>query len=509
MERFKNIMNMLKEHSMAAAMAGCIATAGLTVIMLAAPLPLAWDFVLLLFAAVLNYKDFLNCASALAAKTIDENFLPLLAVVISAAALEPGYAGAVLTAEAFAGLICKVIIPKRYEEGQRNLAEGGSLNIYGGFRPSGKTAIYFACAGCMVFLVWMIATSVGGSVQWKEGLLHSGAFMAAVCGLDFMCGKKLALKKARRQMEDAGIHLHKKSDDDLSEETIENIGKTDVIFIEQKNIVTLTENIVTDITAFYDITEEELLYLFETGEKSRKGPVGKRTEFTENGKNYMTGKPTQIKGAPRNDRHWQQALGQADIMRRMGRIPVLICDSDRILGMLSVEEKLNPTAAEGITMMGAMGIEAVMFSENDRLTADSTGRKAGVRKVYAGASRANKRTLIAEAEAAGKKTAFMGETLKAVMGMGAEVTIAIGPGGAADAEAEDNNLLRIEKMFKGGRKFIDKLRKGRKLSVAYDAAAMLLLTGLLYPICGFEADPLTGSAAFVCFILVRLVLSFW
>ena len=177
--------------------------------------------------------------------------------------------------------------------------------------------------------------------------------------------------------------------------------------------------------------------------------------------------------------------------------------------MVSVEEKLNPTAAEAMTMIGAMGIGTVMFSENDRLTADSVGRKAGIGTVYSGQSRSSKRSLMADLEAQGKTAVFMGETPKAVIGMGAQVSMAIGPGGAADAEVPDNDLLRIEKLFKAGRKMAEKLKRVKRLSEIYDAAAALMLTGIMYLVSGSGADPLTGSLAFTGFIVIRLALSFW
>ena len=124
--------------------------------------------------------------------------------------------------------------------------------------------------------------------------------------------------------------------------------------------------------------EQHILHLFNTAEditvKDRQ-EKGEGSRSQRNGTRYIIGKPTQIKGAPRKDGHWPKAAEQADMIRRMGRIPVLICDNEKILGMVSVEEKLNPTAAEAMTMIGAMGIGTVMFSENDRLTADSVGRK--------------------------------------------------------------------------------------------------------------------------------------
>ena len=41
----------------------------------------------------------------------------------------------------------------------------------------------------------MIVTGVNGSIQWKQGLLHGAALMAAVCGADLVCEKKLAFRK--------------------------------------------------------------------------------------------------------------------------------------------------------------------------------------------------------------------------------------------------------------------------------------------------------------------------
>lgn len=497
MEKLKEMINMFREYPFAVNGARFVMTIVLTVLMYALSMPLPWKMALLAAAAAINYKMFLDCAAALSSKKADENLLPSLAVILSAAALAPGCGGAVLAAVSLSGLAADLIAPEKKKDSCR------------GFRPKGRWALIFAGAGLVVLLAWMIVTGVNGSIQWKQGLLHGAALMAAVCGADLVCEKKLAFRKALRQIRETGTKLRGSSDDDGTEEIVKNIGKADTFILEQKNIVTLDERIVTEIWTFSHMDEQHILHLFNTAEDNRKGPAGKRIEISENGTRYIIGKPTQIKGAPRKDGHWPKAAEQADMIRRMGRIPVLICDNEKILGMVSVEEKLNPTAAEAMTMIGAMGIGTVMFSENDRLTADSVGRKAGIGTVYSGQSRSSKRSLMADLEAQGKTVAFMGETPKAVIGMGAQVSMAIGPGGAADAEVPDNDLLRIEKLFKAGRKMAEKLKRVKRLSEIYDAAAALMLTGIMYLVSGSGTDPLTGSLAFTGFIVIRLALSFW
>lgn len=143
--------------------------------------------------------------------------------------------GAVLAAVSLSGLAADLIAPEKKKDSCR------------GFRPKGRWALIFAGAGLIVLLAWMIVTGVNGSIQWKQGLLHGAALMAAVCGADLVCEKKLAFRKALRQIRETGTKLRGSSDDDGTEEIVKNIGKADTLILEQKNIVTLDERIVTEI----------------------------------------------------------------------------------------------------------------------------------------------------------------------------------------------------------------------------------------------------------------------
>ena len=105
--------------------------------------------------------------------------------------------------------------------------------------------------------------------------------------------KKLAFRKALRQIRETGTKLRGSSDDDGTEEIVKNIGKADTLILEQKNIVTLDERIVTEIWTFSHMDEQHILHLFNTAEDNRKGPAGKRIEISENGTRYIIGKPTQ------------------------------------------------------------------------------------------------------------------------------------------------------------------------------------------------------------------------
>ena len=119
MEKLKEMINMFREYPFAVNGARFVMTIVLTVLMYALSMPLPWKMALLAAAAAINYKMFLDCAAALSAKKADENLLPSLAVILSAAALAPGCGGAVLAAVSLSGLAADLIAPEKKKDSCR------------------------------------------------------------------------------------------------------------------------------------------------------------------------------------------------------------------------------------------------------------------------------------------------------------------------------------------------------------------------------------------------------
>ena len=55
----------------------------------------------------------------------------------------------------------------------------------------------------------------------------------------------------------------------------------------------------------------------------------------------------------------------------------------------------------------------------------------------------------------------------------------------------------------------EKLKRVKRLSEIYDAAAALMLTGIMYIVFRLRDRSACGIAAFTGFIVIRLALSFW
>ena len=98
-------------------------------------------------AAAINYKMFLDCAAALSSKKADENLLPSLAVILSAAALGARLRRSGIGCGISVRLAADLIAPEKKKRQLQGIQAKGA---------DGRRI--FAGAGLVVLLAWMIVT---------------------------------------------------------------------------------------------------------------------------------------------------------------------------------------------------------------------------------------------------------------------------------------------------------------------------------------------------------------
>jgi K+-transporting ATPase ATPase B chain len=150
-------------------------------------------------------------------------------------------------------------------------------------------------------------------------------------------------------------------------------------------------------------------------------------------------------------RHVQQHGGQEPprcqeqvaAVASKGATPLLVCEGNRIAGMIVLEDILKPGIKERFERLRRMGLRTVMVTGDNPLTAKAIAYQAGVDDYIAQATPEAKLAYIRKEQAAGKLVAMMGDGTNDAPALAqADVGVAMNSGTQAAKEA--GNMVDLD-----------------------------------------------------------------
>lgn len=191
------------------------------------------------------------------------------------------------------------------------------------------------------------------------------------------------------------------------------------------------------------------------------------------------------KGAQDAIRRHVEALGgtfpdavarMADEVARRGSTPLLVCENDRVLGVIELKDIVKGGIKERFAELRAMGIQTIMITGDNPLTAAAIAAEAGVDDFLAEATPEAKLRLIREHQASGKLVAMTGDGTNDAPALAqADVAVAMNTGTQAAKEAGnmvdlDSNPTKLIEIVGIGKQMLMTRGALTTFSVANDVA---------------------------------------
>ncbi|MGG5253407.1 heavy metal translocating P-type ATPase [Neobacillus sp. SM06] len=252
-------------------------------------------------------------------------------------------------------------------------------------------------------------------------------------------------------------------------EHLQNSQRVTTVVLDKTGTITKGEPEVTDIISFGNQSEEELLKLAAVAEKGSEHPLGeaivnsaKEKGFSlQDGKNFaaIPGHGIQVeidqqmvlignkKLMNKNNVDIQQALNKMEKLEGEGKTAMLMALDGRLAGIVAVADTVKETSAEAIKKMKDLGIEVIMITGDNRLTAEAIAKQVGVDRVLAEVLPEDKSAEVEKLKQEGKIVAMVGDGINDAPALAAaDVGIAIGTGTDVAIEAADITLMRGDLM---------------------------------------------------------------
>jgi Cu+-exporting ATPase len=191
----------------------------------------------------------------------------------------------------------------------------------------------------------------------------------------------------------------------------------------------------------------------------------------------------------------------ADAQRKDGHTVMYIAIDGRPAGLIGVADPIKPTTTEAIKMLKDAGINIVLLTGDNRITAAAVAKQLGICKVEAEVMPDQKAAVVKRLQSEGRIVAMAGDGINDAPALAqADVGIAMGTGTDVAMESAGVTLVKgdlrgIAKARRLSRATMQNIRQNLFFAFVYNVLGIPIAAGILYPVSGLLLSPIIASAA--------------
>ena len=317
-------------------------------------------------------------------------------------------------------------------------------------------------------------------------------------------------------------------------EALEIMEKIDTVVVDKTGTLTVGKPQVTAITNLNNFNEDEILKFAAAIEQNSEHPLSeaiikKAKENAidilevENFK-YITGKGVigevdtkiialgNLKLMQDLNINLDDAVQKANDLRENGQTVIFIAIDNILAGLISIADPIKSSTKEAIDNLHSLGINVVMLTGDNEITAKAVAKKLSIKQVYSDVLPEDKLSVIKDLQSQGKIVAMAGDGINDAPALtAANVGIAMGTGTDIAIESAEITLIKgdlngIIKAYKLSKGTMKNIRQNLFFAFIYNTAGVPIAAGILYPYFGILLSPIIAAAA-MSFSSVSVILN--
>jgi Cu+-exporting ATPase len=196
-----------------------------------------------------------------------------------------------------------------------------------------------------------------------------------------------------------------------------------------------------------------------------------------------------------------QSRSDSDRLAAEAKTPMYFAVDGELAAIIAVADPIKPESAEAIARLKSMGIEVVMLTGDNSITAKAVAEKVGISQYYADVLPEQKSEKIAELQRKHGVVGMTGDGINDAPALAlADVGFAMGSGADVAIESADITLMRSSLHGIPDAVNISKATLGNIIqnlvgAFVYNVAGIPIAAGLLYPFMGILLNPVVAGAA--------------
>ncbi|MCE7914734.1 MAG: Cu(2+)-exporting ATPase [Nitrosomonas sp. PRO4] len=342
--------------------------------------------------------------------------------------------------------------------------------------------------------------------DFVAALVHAVAVLVIACPCALGLATPTAIMVGTGRGAQAGVLVKNAA-------ALEHAEKIQTIIMDKTGTLTEGKPEVTDIAPTASINAQDLLQIAASLEQGSEHPLA-RAILESAQKQQLQLQSIQDfsaitgSGIRANIRDTQYLLGSPKFLAQQGLDPneaqiialqsegktvigvaCITADNPQILGYLAIADRLRNTSVRAVKQLQAMGIEVVMLTGDNSVTAAAIAKRTGITHYRAEVLPQDKAAEVSKMKAQGKFTAMVGDGINDAPALAAaDVSFAIGAGSDVAIEAADitlirNDLMSVADAISLSRATLKKIRQNLFFAFVYNILGIpLAAIGMLNPV---------------------------
>jgi Cu+-exporting ATPase len=306
-------------------------------------------------------------------------------------------------------------------------------------------------------------------------------------------------------------------------EALEHMEKVDTLVVDKTGTLTEGKPSVTQIVPAPGFASDQVLRLAAGVERASEHPLalavvaaaeregvvipevtdfdsatGKGALGTVDGHRVVLGSATFMDG---HGLETANLVDEADRLRGDGATVIFVAVDDRIAGVVAIADQVKESTSAALTSLREEGIEVVMLTGDNRVTAEAVARTLGIDRVEADVLPDHKSDVVKRLRDQGRVVAMAGDGVNDAPALAAaDVGLAMSSGTDVAMESAGVTLLRgdltgIVRARQLSQATMSNIRQNLVFAFAYNAAGIPIAAGVLYPLFGWLLSPMIAAAA--------------
>ncbi|MBC6440569.1 MAG: copper-translocating P-type ATPase [Rhodospirillales bacterium] len=365
----------------------------------------------------------------------------------------------------------------------------------------------------VTFLVWLV---LGPSPAVSYAVVTAVSVLLVACPCAMGLATPTAVMVATGRGASSGLLVRQGA-------ALERLARADVAIFDKTGTLTkghpaLVATVVTD-----GWTEDGALAIAAALERLSDHPIGRAIVDAAAERGLDTGAVTDAAveaglGATGRVGGRQAAIGSARFMAargvatdlldaaaaeqaRRGATAVFLEIDGELAVLFAVADPVKPTSREALACLRLQGIETVMLTGDNRITAQTVADDLGIARVVAEVLPGGKANAIAALQGDGRTVVFVGDGINDAPALArADVGIAIGTGTDVAIEAGDVVLMvgdpvGVPRAVALARKTLRTIKQNFLWAYLYNVLLIPVAAGVLWPVAGILLPPILAALA--------------
>ena len=358
----------------------------------------------------------------------------------------------------------------------------------------------------VAFVVWLL---VGPDPRFAHALLVAVAVLIIACPCALGLATPMSIMVGVGRGAELGVLIKDAG-------SLELMEKIDTLVVDKTGTLTEGRPSVSHVVAADGFDEDEILRLAAGVERASEhplaravveaararditvpdvqdfdAPAGRGVRGTVEGRSIVLGSAEFL----------DTDSGAADELRSEGATVIHVGIDGRAAGLVAISDPVKESTPEALSALRAVGIEVVMLTGDNRVTAEAVGRRLGIDRVEAQVLPDHKSDIVTTLRAEGRVVAMAGDGVNDAPALAAaDVGLAMGSGTDVAIESAGitllgGDLMGIVRARQLSQATMRNIRQNLTFAFVYNAAGIPVAAGLLYPFFGLLLSPIISAAA--------------